>query len=289
MADVQTRTRTWDIPQEVAKGGFGPVPGISMDRLPGYTVKILVDDPKTQHLIEIVNIEPGMSKYNHWHENAETVTIFLEGEGEYVLDEDKTMPIKPGFICSALPGEVHGARNTGNVPLRYLVVEGPLPLGMREGERPLPGDRPNRVLDSKEVIATWKFVPIAPENMPAQLRQPAPDPSAPRTNPELRGYTVVFLVDHRDSKHMVEIVNIEPGQGKYAHVHQNAETVLYFLEGEGEFVMDNGAKLPVKPGTMCHAFPGEVHGTINKGNTPLRYVVVEGPTPIGGTTAVEVH
>jgi mannose-6-phosphate isomerase-like protein (cupin superfamily) len=288
MADVQTRTRVVHLPDRIAEGGFHPLTGPGAGRLGGYTIIDLAPDrERTKHLVEIVNIEPGSSKFNHYHDGAETITIILEGEGEYVLDEDVTVPVKPGDICMSLPGQIHGSRNTGNTPLRYFVVEGPLPLQMQEGARPKPGNTPNRKLTLKEVINTWNFVEIKPENMPAQMRSPQGESRGQR--PELSGYTVVFLVDHPESLHQVEIVNIEPGHGKFAHYHDNAETFQYFVEGEGEFILGDGQTMPVKPGTMTHSYPGEVHGTINKGNTPLRYVVIEGPLPLGGTSAVEVH
>ncbi|HZP25757.1 MAG TPA: cupin domain-containing protein, partial [Dehalococcoidia bacterium] len=135
--------RMLNLDWEIRKGGFAPVDQVipsagasSSTDLPGYTIKLLVpmDDPRTRHLIEIVNVEAGFKKYHHYHNNAETVIFFLEGEGEFFLDENNSVPIKAGDCCHALPGEIHGTRNTGSAPLRYLVVEGPLPLDMHKAE-----------------------------------------------------------------------------------------------------------------------------------------------------------
>ena len=67
----------------------------------------------------------------HWHENAETVWLIVEGEGEFYggpNDED-VYPVKAGDIAHALPGQWHGMGNTGKVRLKYLSIEGPQPVG----------------------------------------------------------------------------------------------------------------------------------------------------------------
>jgi mannose-6-phosphate isomerase-like protein (cupin superfamily) len=37
--------------------------------------------------------------------------------------------VKPGDVAHALPGQWHGMGNTGKVPLKYLSIEGPQPVG----------------------------------------------------------------------------------------------------------------------------------------------------------------
>ncbi|HXG35594.1 MAG TPA: cupin domain-containing protein [Dehalococcoidia bacterium] len=150
MADVKVRPRVMNLQEEIKKGGFIPIAEAlaktrpaqvtegkhvshvpaGTEELPGYDVKFLVDDPRGKHLIEIVQIAPGNRKYRHRHDNAETVIVFLEGEGEFYVDEHTAIPVKVGDIAHSLPGEIHGVGNPGNVPLRYLVVEGPMPLDM---------------------------------------------------------------------------------------------------------------------------------------------------------------
>lgn len=150
MADVKVRPRVLNLKEEIAKGGFTPINvalsgakpvqigdgehtsavDTGTDDLPGYNVKFLVDDPRSKHLIEIVEVAAGMRKYRHHHDNAETILVFLEGEGEFYVDDKTAIPVKAGDFAHSLPGETHGVGNTGNVPIRYLVVEGPMPLDM---------------------------------------------------------------------------------------------------------------------------------------------------------------
>ncbi|HXG35575.1 MAG TPA: cupin domain-containing protein, partial [Dehalococcoidia bacterium] len=254
MAQVTERTRTINLKEFIAAGGFGPVMinGRPADDLPGYTIKQIVNDPRTKHLINIVNVDPGMGKYKHYHYGAETVMVILEGQGEFLYNETDSRPIKVGDLCHSYPGEIHGTRNTGDVPLRYLVVEGPLPLQMQkdiENTKPLAGDR-NRIIHLEEFIAAGGFGPIMRGDQPAD---------------DLPGYTVKFIAQPGDpqGKHLVNIVNVEPGFKKYNHWHNNAETVLYFLQGEGEYVVDENNTVPIKAGDLAHSFPGEVHGTRN--------------------------
>jgi len=149
---IETRTRIFNLKQEIAKGGFIPIAealakhapaqlgpragtgtsqtGQSTMDLPGYDVKFLVEDENSKHLIEIVQIAPRQRKYRHRHNNAENVLVFLEGVGEYYPTMESAVPVKAGDMAHALPGEVHGVGNTGDVPLYYLVVEGPMPMEM---------------------------------------------------------------------------------------------------------------------------------------------------------------
>ena len=273
MAQVTQRKRTKNLLEEISQGGFGPViiEGRPADDLPGYTIKRMVDDPdnQTKHLINIVSVEAGQGKYKHYHWGAETTMVILQGEGQFLINETDSVPIKVGDICHSYPGEIHGTRNTGSVALRYLVVEGPLPLEMErdmEKRPPLVSDR-KRVISAKDFIAAGGFAPIMVQGQAAS---------------DLPGYTVKAIAAMGDpkGKHLVNIVNVDPGFKKYDHWHNHAETVLVFLEGEGEYVADKDTTIPVRAGDMAHSFPGEIHGTRNTGTVPMRYLVVEGPLPL---------
>jgi mannose-6-phosphate isomerase-like protein (cupin superfamily) len=83
--------------------------------------------PEGFQLVQLAEVAPGDRKYLHRHRHAETVWVILEGSGEFYSDLDSVVPIEAGMICHAYPGEWHGLGNTGDVPLRYLSVEGPFP------------------------------------------------------------------------------------------------------------------------------------------------------------------
>jgi mannose-6-phosphate isomerase-like protein (cupin superfamily) len=57
--------------------------------------------------------------------------VILEGTGEFYggPNEEDVYPVKAGDVAHALPGQWHGMGNTGTVPLKYLSIEGPQPVG----------------------------------------------------------------------------------------------------------------------------------------------------------------
>jgi mannose-6-phosphate isomerase-like protein (cupin superfamily) len=91
----------------------------------------LFEEGRGHHLVQLAEIAPGDRKYIHRHPLGETVWIIYEGEGEFFPDLETAIPVKTGMLLHAYPGEWHGLRNTGDVPLRYLSIEGP--MFMREG------------------------------------------------------------------------------------------------------------------------------------------------------------
>ena len=135
--------RVWNIDEEFAKkdqfreiamkGGTKPAvahrtPG--KGAIMGNTFIKRGEVPSVLH-VQCAYIEPGNRKYLHYHENAETVWVILEGEGEFYggPNNEDVYPVKAGDVAHALPGQWHGMGNTGKVPLKYFSVEGPQPLG----------------------------------------------------------------------------------------------------------------------------------------------------------------
>jgi quercetin dioxygenase-like cupin family protein len=273
MADVQVRTRVTNLKQFIEEGGFAPVGGWDNPAadLAGYVIKKVVDDSRSKHMINVIMVEPGKGKYSHYHEGGETVWVQLSGKGLYRLDEETEIPVGPGDFFHSFPGEIHGSTNTGDENMYYLCIEGPLPVQMQRDLKPTPY-RQGRILNLEWEMKKGGFAPVD---------QVIPGASASAST-DLPGYTIKLLVPMDDprTKHLIEIVNVEPGFKKYHHYHDNAETVIYFLQGEGEFFLDENTSVPIKAGDVAHALPGEIHGTRNLGNESLRYLVVEGPLPL---------
>lgn len=66
---------------------------------------------------------------------------------------------------------------------------------------------------------------------------------------------------------------LKPGQHIHAHVHAG-DHVWVVLEGEGLFLSDERAGLPVKAGSIVVAAAGISHGIDNNGSTGLVFVSV---------------
>lgn len=75
-------------------------------------------------------IDPGVSAPRHTHPGDE-ISYILEGEAELLIDGEPPRLVKAGEAFVIPAGKVHGARNTGAVPLRFVgvyVVEKGKPL-----------------------------------------------------------------------------------------------------------------------------------------------------------------
>jgi oxalate decarboxylase/phosphoglucose isomerase-like protein (cupin superfamily) len=75
-------------------------------------------------LAAIRRVAPGQVKPAHVHPEADEWLVCLQGEGEYLIAEDQTLPIKAGQVGFAPGGSFHGIRNTGPGDLIYFFVVG---------------------------------------------------------------------------------------------------------------------------------------------------------------------
>jgi quercetin dioxygenase-like cupin family protein len=95
----------------------------------GITVKMMVDSDLGAELATMfmVRYEPDGVAGPHDHPFEETY-YFLEGEGEGTFD-GQSYRLEPGDVAFAGVGCVHGFRNLGDGPLRWLETQAPQPPG----------------------------------------------------------------------------------------------------------------------------------------------------------------
>jgi quercetin dioxygenase-like cupin family protein len=95
----------------------------------GISVKMMVDSDlgARLHTMFMVRYEPDGVAGSHDHPFEETY-LFLEGEGEATFD-GYTYRLGPGDAAFAGVGCVHGFRNVGDGPLRWLETQAPQPPG----------------------------------------------------------------------------------------------------------------------------------------------------------------
>jgi mannose-6-phosphate isomerase-like protein (cupin superfamily) len=70
-------------------------------------------------LAAVAVIRPGQEIHPP-HEHAEEYLVVLEGEGTWHL-RGRERPARAGDMQYAAPWDLHGIRNTGRVPLRFVV------------------------------------------------------------------------------------------------------------------------------------------------------------------------
>lgn len=73
-----------------------------------------------------------------------------------------------------------------------------------------------------------------------------------------------------------------PGQRIAAHVHPEGQDTWTILSGEGEYQIEaTGAWRSIAKGDVVVAHKGQVHGVINRGQEPLRFISVVCPAEAG--------
>jgi quercetin dioxygenase-like cupin family protein len=72
------------------------------------------------------HVEPGQRIDLHVHPTGQDTWIVMSGEGLYFeAVEAPGVCLKPGVVAVAPRGAIHGALNTGTVPLRFISVVDP--------------------------------------------------------------------------------------------------------------------------------------------------------------------
>ncbi len=91
----------------------------------GVKIGFITTKDRTPELsISLLKVDPGIEIPVHIHEREVDTILVLEGEGELYF-EDNLRPIKKGDVVVVKPGERHGVKNTGSLPLVCYIVHAP--------------------------------------------------------------------------------------------------------------------------------------------------------------------
>ena len=66
-------------------------------------------------------LAPGNTIGEHTHEGDNEIFYFLSGTGEY-NDNGTIVEVAPGDVTVCNDGELHGLKNTGDVPLEFIAL-----------------------------------------------------------------------------------------------------------------------------------------------------------------------
>lgn len=75
--------------------------------------------------ITSVTVAPGAEQPRHAHATSEQIWIAMDGEGTLLLEDQSTRTFKQGQVVRFEDGNIHGFKNTGQVPFVYLSVTSP--------------------------------------------------------------------------------------------------------------------------------------------------------------------
>ena len=75
----------------------------------------------------IVTLEPGKGHGRHNHPEEEEILYFVEGEGTQMVEiiGEERRKVTPGTMIHIPPGVYHSTVNTGDRPMKFLVVYSP--------------------------------------------------------------------------------------------------------------------------------------------------------------------
>jgi mannose-6-phosphate isomerase-like protein (cupin superfamily) len=74
--------------------------------------------------VVLMSILPGDEIGEEVHDDVDQVLVFIEGDGEAILDGESS-PVHPNGMAFVPAGTRHNFRNTGSVPLRLYTVYAP--------------------------------------------------------------------------------------------------------------------------------------------------------------------
>lgn len=72
---------------------------------------------------------------------------------------------------------------------------------------------------------------------------------------------------------LFNLMVIEPGNSIGEHKHEGDNEIFYFLSGKGQY-NDNGTIVEVGPGDTTVCNDGEMHGLVNIGDEPLKFIAL---------------
>lgn len=72
-------------------------------------------------------------------------------------------------------------------------------------------------------------------------------------------------------------VELAEGKGHVRHNHPTADEIIYVLSGEGDQMLDDKDTARVTAGDCIWIPKGVYHSTVNRGNEPMRLIVVYAP------------
>ena len=106
---------------------------------------------------------PGQEFPQHIHDYSEDAIVCIEGGGS-IRQGDSYTPIMAGETIFVPAGEVHGTKNTTDVPARMISFQGPPDMALYRGERDhKPGEAPTPQsghISNVQVIDMSKSGPI---------------------------------------------------------------------------------------------------------------------------------
>ena len=239
----------------------------------GYTRAALVDSScgSVHTGLTLNRLEPGGQIAPHLHSFEESVYI-LEGRlASTALGPEASAgtsnSLGPGDFAVMKVGTLHGWRNAGTDPVRWLEMNAPQPKASGEPRDTFFPSPAHLDIGRGQAVPTSHFdaSQIPPEDQrPAGLA---------------RGVFLKWLIDEAFGAihHRLVFIEYQPGAAIGPHDH-TFEEAYFIVSGQVEAVVD-GERHLVGPGDVVWTAVGCVHSFKNIGTGPVRWLETFSPQP----------
>jgi quercetin dioxygenase-like cupin family protein len=242
----------------------------------GYTHASLID-----HTTGSVHTGLSVNELGLGGTIAPHVHSFEEGfyllSGEAVVGiNDQAYRLRAGDFGVVKVGALHGWRQVGPVPVRWLQMAAPQPKA---------AGKERDTFFQKGGVAPGSAMPLDLNDLKGNLLghfdASMIPPVAQRTNvaPGLEGVFLKWMIDeHFGARHhRMLFIEYQPGVSIALHDH-TFEEAYFILTGEVQGTMDGQTYL-AKPGDVLWTSVGCVHTFVNVGREPVRWLETFAPIP----------
>jgi mannose-6-phosphate isomerase-like protein (cupin superfamily) len=278
---------TYKIVRDVFSG-LRPVQSVAGSH--GFSRAVLVDgdDGSTHVELAVCQLEPGGWVGGHVHPFEESFFI-LEGSAEIGIDGSgyRLVPGDFGFAPVATP---HAWSNPSDAPVRWYSIRSPQPrqIGRSYGTFPVARYRiPDSLREVREEDPTVRFVGHFDDRdlgAPGSLSMPG------YHGHQVRDIAVRMMVDDvlGAVHHTNFMIQFQPrrdeGLSGSSHFHDFEEAYL-LVAGTGEVTLE-GETHHVQAGDLVWQSSSTMHGWVNRGTVPLRFIELQAPRPPSSNAVV---
>lgn len=268
----------------------GLLPTTSVAGSQGYSVATLVgpEDGSTHVELSVCQLDPGGWVGGHLHPFEESfyvldgsVQLGVDGAGYDLVRDDF------GFVPVATP---HAWRNLHDEPVRWYRIRAPQPrrIGRSDGTYPVSDyDLPERFRGVDEDDPTVRFVGHFDDG---DLNAPGPLSMPGYHGHRVRDISVRMMVDDilgavHHTHFMIQFApRHEEGWSGSAHFH-DFEEAYYLLAGKGDVILE-GQVFHMQAGDLVWQSSATMHGWVNRGDQPLRFIELQAPRPPSSNAVV---
>jgi quercetin dioxygenase-like cupin family protein len=261
---------------------FGKSSGVALAPNPvyeghsqGYTQSSLIDHATgSVHTgLSLNHLAAGGAVAPHVHSFEEGFYI-LEGHAEVSI-QDGTWLLGPGDFGALKVGTLHGWRNSGDKPVRWLQMAAP---------QPKPHGKERDTFFAKDAAMASPAGPLDLSNLSGHLlghfdESQIPPPGERPAGPVGPGVFLRWLIDENFGArhHRMLFLEYQPGASIGLHDH-TFEEAYFILSGEVEATLD-GEHYLAKAGDVLWTGVGCVHSFKNAGAGPVRWLETFSPQP----------